>query len=93
MWPLLKEILVPLVPRGDPKSLEVMSLGPTFFFCSYPLNKVPLSLPHPQKKIWGSNVDLFSNMEADFEAEMLSAQVKGKSDLNVFHLKITHTKG
>ena len=64
--------LAPWVPRGDPESLELIPLGQKSFFCSDPLNKVPLSLPHPQNNFLGSNVDLFSNLEADFEAEMLS---------------------
>ena len=57
------------------------------------MNKVPVNLPHLQNNFLGSNVDLFSNLEADFEAEMLSPQGKGEPVLNVFHLKITHTKG
>ena len=73
MWTLRRKFfLAPWVPRGDPKSLELIPLGQKSFFCSNPLNKVPLRLPHPQNNFWGSNVDLFSNLEADFEAEMLS---------------------
>ena len=38
-------------------------------------------------------MDLFSNMQADFEAKMLSPQGQNRSILNYFNLKITHTKG
>ena len=39
----------------------------------------------------GSNVDLFSNQEADFEAENLSPNGDVGSVLNIFLHKITHT--
>ena len=78
-------------PREDPKSQEPMSLDPKLFFCSNPLNKIPESFPHPQNNFWGSNGDLFSNQEANFEAEITSPNVYVGSVLNIFLHKITHT--
>ena len=75
---------------GDPKSPEAMSLDPNFFG-SNPLNKVPLNIPHPENNFWGSNVVLFSNQEADFEAEILSPNCTVGSNLTSFLHKITHT--
>ena len=76
---------------GDPKSPEPMSLDPNFFCGSNPLNKVPVSLPHPQKNIWGSNVVLFWNRESNFEAEILSPNGWVGSILLSFLHKITHS--
>ena len=60
--------------------------------CSNPLNKVPESLSHPQINFLRSNVDLFSNQEADFDAENLSPNgYVGSVVLNIFLHKITHT--
>ena len=68
-----KKKLAPGVPIGDQKSPELSPWIHFFpFFCSNPLNRVPVSLPHPQNNFWGSNVVLFSIPEADFEAEILS---------------------
>ena len=75
---------------GDPKSPEPMSLDPKFFFGSNPLNKVPVSFPHPQNNFWRSNVVLFSNQEANFEAEILSPNGWVGSILISFLHKITH---
>ena len=38
-------------------------------------------------------MDLFSNLNSGFEAEMLSPKGKVEPVLNDFHLKITHAKG
>ena len=62
-----------------------------FFLGSNPLNKVPVSLPHPQKNIWGSNVVLFWNRESNFEAEILSPNGWVGSILLSFLHKITHS--
>ena len=37
-------------------------------------------------------MDLFSNLEPSFEAELMSPLVKGEPVLNVLHLNITHNK-
>ena len=82
-------------PRGSPWGTQSPeSLCPwiqKLFFCSNPLNKVPVSLPHPQNNFLGSNVDLFSNQEADFEVEIISPNGYVGSVLNIFLPKITHT--
>ena len=82
-------------PRGSPWGTQSPeSLCPwiqKLFFCSNPLNKVPVSLPNPQINFLGSNVDLFSNQEADFEVEIISPNGYVGSVLNIFLPKITHT--
>ena len=79
-------------PQGRTQSPK--SLCPwiqNYLFCSNPLNKIPESFPHPQNNFWGSNGDLFSNQEANFEAEITSPNVYVGSVLNIFLHKITHT--
>ena len=82
-------------PRGSPWGTQSpKSLCPwiqNYFFCSNSLNKVLVSLPHPQINFLGSNVDLFSNQEADFEAEIISPNGYVGPVLNIFLHKITHT--
>ena len=87
MWTFRQKII--LAPGV--KSPEPMSLDPKFFLGSNPLNKVPVSLPHPQKNIWGSNVVPFWNRESNFEAEILSPNGWVGSILLSFLHKITHS--
>ena len=81
----------PKGPHGGPKIPRTYVPGSIFFFfCSNPLNKVPVSFPHPQNNFWGSNMVLFSIPEADFEAEILSPNDWVGSILISFPYKITH---
>ena len=85
MWTFRqKQFLAPGVPRTyDPGSI--------FFFFLLKSSKVPVSFLHPQNNFLGSNVDLFSNQEADFEVEIISPNGYVGSVLNIFLPKITHT--
>ena len=87
-----KTFFGPVGPHGGPKVPRAYVPGSKIiFFCSNPLNKVLVSLPHPQINFLGSNVDLFSNQEADFEAEIISPNGYVGPVLNIFLHKITHT--
>ena len=86
MWTLKQKNLWPHGSQGGPK------VPRTQFFAQILFNKVPLSLPHAQNKFLGQNMDLFSNLEPSFEAELMSPLVKGEPVLNVLHLNITHNK-
>ena len=87
-----KKFFGPMGPQGRTQSPK--SLCPwiqNYFLCSNALNKIPESFPHPQNNFWGSNGNLFSNQEANFEAEITSPNVYVGSVLNIFLHKITHT--
>ena len=87
-----KTFFGPVGPHGGPKVPRAYVPGSKIiFFCSNPLNKVLVSLPHPQINFLGSNVDLFTNQEADFEVEIISPNGYVGSVLNIFLHKITHT--
>ena len=76
-------------PQGGPTVPRAYVPGSKTFFCSNPLNKGPVSLPHPKNNCLVSNVDLFSNQEADFEAEITGPNGYVGSVLNIFLNKIT----
>ena len=92
MWTFRhKNFLAPGVPIGDPKSPELSPWIQFSLFCSNPLNRVPVTLPHPRNNFGGLNVVLFSIPEADFEAEILSPNDWVGSILISFLHKITHS--